>query len=632
MMNFNKLIKSSRYINILLFVSTLVVACALFWLSIFEFSSIKEIRHIVSTDLKETHFQLEKSLYTEIKSHLTHHIIISYIVLFSILIVVIFLVLTSFLTFVYFRRLKNINSNKQLLEELLYYDQLSETHHASADNLPIAIRKFQLNRDTFISELQKGLTENQFVLYYQPIISIHSEKIVDVEALIRWQHPTHGLLPPDVFLPLCENSGFIIPLGEWIFDQACQQMGKWHEMGFSKLRISINLSTRQLNDDKLIPLIKTMLTTHNISPQYIKLEITEQSVMRDINSSINILKLMRQMGLQLSLDDFGTGYSSLHYLKKMPISNLKIDKSFINDVTSNITSLGIVESVINLGKSLGLTITAEGVENKNQLHLLKNMQCDLVQGYLYSKPVPADEFTQLLLVSENHTNKPYDLTLNEKKFRYAVLSSEHFDQAINVISHAFCEYEPMTKYLSISTHEFIPFAKLMVEKAIKDGLSIVALDNDKVSACTIVEDIAEPLNITIDLDPRFKIIFTLLEDLASEFFSERILHKNHIAHLFITAVDKNYHGHGLSKKINFESIRLAKENGFDFMRCEFTHDYNEQGTIKNLTNSKLLLRTCVYKDFIFENKKPFAHLKGSASAYIWELREGAQLQYQIKSL
>ncbi len=353
--------------------------------------------------------------------------------------------------------------------------------------------------------------------------------------------------------------------------------------------------------------------------------------MKDVEASIKVLKSLRHLGLQISLDDFGTGYSYLKYIKHLPINNLKIDKSFIHDMTSNITSLGIVESVITLGKSLGLTLTAEGVENKNQLHLLTKMQCDLVQGYLYSRPISTDKFTHLLQVSHTHANKTYRLPY-KATYQYEVLSHKHHDQVIEVISRTFSEYEPMTNYLGITREAMLPFAKLMTEKAIKDGLSIVALENDQVIACTIVEDMADPLDITTEIDARFKIIFSLLEHLGTNFFNERIIDKGHLAHLFITAVDKNHHGHGLSKKINFESIRLAKEKQFDFMCCEFTHAYNEKGTVKYIQNSKLLIRSCIYKDFIYEGKKPFEHLNGSANAYIWELREGAQLRYKINPI
>jgi len=655
---FDNLIKTSRLNNLILNISAFVALCAFSWLGIHEFNSVNEMRHILNSDLKGIELQIEsvsgavnnsQPLQAEIQSHLSNNIQASHIVYAVILIAVIFLGLAWLFTFIHFRRLKNIKINEQRLEELLYYDQVSEIHANSPlkEQLPPAIREMQLNRNIFIAELQRALTDNQFILHYQPIINANNGKVVDIEALIRWQHPDHGLLSPALFLPLCEQNEFIIPLGEWVIRTACKQIKKWHDMGYAKLCISINLSARQLTNPDLLSFITNITTLNQLSPGCIKLEITENSIMKDENICVTQLKSLRQLGLQLSLDDFGTGYSSLNYLKQFPINNLKIDKSFIHDITTNITSLAIVESVITLGKSLGLTITAEGVENNTQLYMLKKMQCDLIQGYLYSKPVAAEELTRLLHDSVNkasvnnapvnkarentHSNKITDLPYDSINYRYDILKHEHYDQAVNVISHSFCEYEPMTKYLGLTHHEFIPFAKFMVDKAIKDGLSIVALDNDKVTACTIVEDIADPLNISIDIDPRFKIIFSLLENLGNDFLSERTIDKGHIAHLFITAVNKNHHGQGLSRKINFESIRLAKEKGFDFMCCEFTHDYNQKGTVNNLKNNRLLIRSCIYKDFIFDGKKPFENLDGCASAYIWELREGAKLRYHINA-
>jgi hypothetical protein len=159
---------------------------------------------------------------------------------------------------------------------------------------------------------------------------------------------------------------------------------------------------------------------------------------------------------------------------------------------------------------------------------------------------------------------------------------------------------------------------------------MVALEGDKVCACTIVEDMVDPLNIAIDINPKFNIIFSFLEGLGNEFFQEKMVENGHIAHLFITAVDEKYFGLGLSRKINFESVKLAKQMKFDFMCCEFTHLYNEKGTVKNLKTNKLLIKTRKYNEFLFEGKAPFKELGGSASAYIWELREGARLKYQLK--
>lgn len=635
-----------------LILSLIVTIGLLFCLIIHEVNSAKEMQHIVGADFKTailqsnlmvsqgpavttqsravTNSNVVHRLQIEMNSHLIKKIRTTYYVIAAILFIIFLLTVTWIFISITIHRLKKLKSNESRLEELLYYDQVKKIQHYSHFNktLSPALMKLQQNRKLFSEELKHGLEKNQFVLHYQPIVSAENNKIIDIEALIRWQHPEYGLLSPDIFLPLCETTGFIVPLGEWIIRTACEQAKQWHEMGYKELSMAVNLSARQFNHAELLTVITQVLESSGLPPACLKLEITESMIMQNIESNIKLLNKLRNLGLQLALDDFGTGYSSFTYLKKFPFSIIKIDKSFIADLSTNITSIGIVESIIALGKSLGLTLVAEGVETETQLFLLKKMQCDMFQGYLYSKPVPAEELTQLLFKSDTMVS-PHGQEAHQ--YQYKILQHEHYEQAVKVITRTFCGYEPMTKYLGITHQDFIPFAKLMVEKAIKDGLSIVALEGGNVTSCTIVEDMADPLQITINIDPRFKVIFSLLAHLGSNFFPEKNIEKGHLAHLVITAVDQHYFGKGLSKKINFESIKLAKKKNFDFMCCEFTHRYNEKGTVKNLINSKLLIRSCQYKDFIFEGKKPFEHLEGSASAYIWELRSEAKLRYKILS-
>jgi len=610
-----------------------------FQLSTFELNDDKQIQHMITADVSILDTEVEKyvgesaehkAFHKKIQADLHKHVEDSYLLISGSFLIALFLALVLSLIVIYLRKLKSIK-HQQLLEELLYYDQLDKLCITNNSEFSTTMKALHVNRETFLNELQHGLAENQFILYFQPLVHAKTNEINDVEALVRWQHPIHGLLTPDMFLPYCEHSGFIVPLGEWIFQSAYDQLNQWHKMGFTTLSISINLSNRQLTDENLLHFIKKLIQENKELANFIKIEINENSIMDDLNATIPILKSLREMGIQLSLDDFGTAYSSLNFLKQLPISNIKLDKAFIHDITSNITSLGIVESIINLGKSLGLTITAEGVENISQLHLMKKLNCDYIQGYLFSKPVAEKDMTHLLQVSNTNISQLHHISSNELNVQCEILSETHYKEAVNIITETFTNYEPMTKYLGITPQQFLPFAQLIVEKAIQDKLSIVSIDDNKVTACTIVEDIADPLNIAIHLDPRFKIIFSLLANLAEDFFKERVLTKGQIAHLFITAVDKKYFGSGLSKKINFESIKLAKEKNFDFMCCEFTHDYNEKGTVKNIKNNKLLIRGCQYKDFIFDGKKPFENLEGAANAYIWELREGAQLKYQMKS-
>jgi EAL domain-containing protein (putative c-di-GMP-specific phosphodiesterase class I) len=392
-------------------IAILFAVCLFVWLAMHEFNAVSEMHHIINTDFRAVELQYEKAsgvsdyinlLHTEAQSHLSKKIQTSRTIFIGILASLIFLVSTWLFAFINIRRLKKLRGSKEQLAELLYYEQVSEMHAIShfKDNLPLALKEAQLNRETFSAALQQGLENGQFILHYQPIVNANNGNIQDVEALIRWQHPTYGLVSPDAFLPLCENNGLIVPIGEWVLRSACEQIKKWHDMGFHKLCISVNFSACQLNHPGLLALISDVLASTGISSTCLKLEITESSLMKDVDASTKLLQSLRHLGLQLSLDDFGTGYSSLNYLKQFPISILKIDRTFIADLTTNITSLAIVESIITLGKSLGLIITAEGVENQNQLHILKKMKCDLMQGYLYSKPVPAEEFTQLLRTAE----------------------------------------------------------------------------------------------------------------------------------------------------------------------------------------------------------------------------------------
>lgn len=633
-----KVFRSSIFI---LGLSLLFTISLLIGLIIYEIGSVKEMRHIVKADFKAA-IQLSKGdlinkdikpLMAEVESHLGHKIQTTRYLIAIITLSICCLMMAWFLIYRHIQRLKKIKGSTDRLEELMYYDQLKvKSFLSSKEHLPPVLVQIQQNVDVFLAEITRALKNEEFTLYYQPIVSAEEGHVVEVEALVRWNHPIHGLLMPDFFLSFCEATGLIVELGGWALQAACAQAKKWHEMGYQKLVVSVNLSARQFSHPMLLELITNVLEKTGISPACLQFEITESMIMRDVEENIKFLNTLRNLGLQLALDDFGTGYSSFTYLKQFPFNVVKIDKSFILDMTTNITSVAIVESIVALGKSLGLIVVAEGVENKSQLFLLKKMKCNMIQGFLYSKALPTDELTRFLENSGHLSSHPLqDIAVDySHSYQYKVLQSEHYDQAVNVITHTFCEYEPMTKYLGITHRDFIPFAELMVDKAIKDGLSIVALDGDKVTACTIVEDIADPLAITINIDSKLKIIFSLLEHLGSDFFNEKIIEKGHLAHLFITAVDKDYFGKGLSRKVNFESIKLAQLKGFDFMCCEFTHHYNEQGTIKNLKNSKLLIRSCPYKDFIFEEKKPFEHLDGSASAYIWALRSGAKFRYHIK--
>lgn len=244
--------------------------------------------------------------------------------------------------------------------------------------------------------LRKALERGEFVVYYQPRVSMQNGRIVGMEALLRWQRPDYGVVPPGDFIPLAEETGLIIPLGEWVLRTACLQAKRWHDEGLSPLRVAVNLSGLQFKQVDLVEMIKRILAESQLPPRYLELEITESVALLDVETAIEKLNSLKQMGVEISLDDFGTGYSSLRYLGQFPIDTLKIDRSFVNGITHNAHHAAIVTAIAALGHSLQLKVLAEGVEKEEQLHVLREIGCQEVQGFYYSPPVPAERFRQLL--------------------------------------------------------------------------------------------------------------------------------------------------------------------------------------------------------------------------------------------
>ncbi|WP_425548607.1 putative bifunctional diguanylate cyclase/phosphodiesterase [Allohahella marinimesophila] len=225
------------------------------------------------------------------------------------------------------------------------------------------------------TSLRHALGQAQFVLYYQPQMDIVSGAIVGLEALLRWHHPTQGMIGPDRFIPLAETTGLIVPIGKWVLREACRQCA-----GQQGLRVAVNLSARQLHQEDLVATIRQILDETGMPPSGLELEITESALMYDVESAIGTMEELIELGVSISLDDFGTGYSSLSYLKRFPIDTLKIDKSFIAEVTTDPGSEVIVKTIIVMAHSLGLKVIAEGVESEEQLALLRDRGCDLAQG------------------------------------------------------------------------------------------------------------------------------------------------------------------------------------------------------------------------------------------------------------
>ncbi|PYS46306.1 MAG: hypothetical protein DMF68_19535 [Acidobacteria bacterium] len=254
-----------------------------------------------------------------------------------------------------------------------------------------------LKRLSLENQLRSAIERKEFKVYYQPQVNITTGQIVGMEALVRWQHPEMGLVSPAEFIPLAEDTGLIAPIGELVLRSACAQTKSWHDCGFNSLRVAVNLSPRQFQQPDLLLMIETTLKETGLRPESLELEVTESSVMKNTESAIKTLSELKSMGIKISIDDFGSGYSSLGYLKHLPIDVLKIDQSFVRDMTTAPNDAAIVMAIIQLAHSLQLKVTAEGVETEDQLRFLRLLRCDEMQGYLFCRPVPVEAFEQLLI-------------------------------------------------------------------------------------------------------------------------------------------------------------------------------------------------------------------------------------------
>ncbi|MED1784482.1 EAL domain-containing protein [Brevibacillus fortis] len=242
--------------------------------------------------------------------------------------------------------------------------------------------------------LRTALDNNEFQLHYQP--QYDHEKIVGLEALIRWQHPVYGIVSPLDFIPLAEETGLIIPIGQWVLEKACQQCMKWQQQGLPPVRLAVNLSMRQLQDKHLVTMVQQTLQKTGLSPAYLELEITESIAMHRLDTVIPRLQALQDMGIHISIDDFGTGYSSLSCLQSLPINSLKIDQSFMRNMSTNTSNTSIVSAIAAMAHSLSLSLVAEGVETEAQLEFLRSLGCSTFQGYYFSKPISATECEWLL--------------------------------------------------------------------------------------------------------------------------------------------------------------------------------------------------------------------------------------------
>jgi EAL domain-containing protein (putative c-di-GMP-specific phosphodiesterase class I) len=246
------------------------------------------------------------------------------------------------------------------------------------------------------NSLRQALENEEFVVHYQPQIDTKTEELVGMEALVRWNHPSMGLVPPSKFIPLAEETGLIVQLDRWVMKTAMNQISKWNSNSSKNKFVSLNLSMKQLDQKDFLEFVKKSLLETKCLPSFIELEITESQIMKDAKKCIHILEKVKELGILISIDDFGTGYSSLSYLKKFPISKIKIDQSFVRDLPTDEDDVALVKAIISIAKNLNLSTIAEGVETNEQREFMLKHGCDKIQGYFYSKPIPSDEMEKLL--------------------------------------------------------------------------------------------------------------------------------------------------------------------------------------------------------------------------------------------
>ncbi|WP_287361484.1 EAL domain-containing protein [Mesorhizobium sp.] len=237
---------------------------------------------------------------------------------------------------------------------------------------------------------------SEFTLFYQPQVDLRSGLVFAVEALLRWNHPTRGMMAPNAFIPTAEETSLIVPVGDWVLHEACRQNKAWQDAGLPPMTVCVNVSTRQFREKNLIGRVADALKVSGLEARYLELEVTESLIMQDIDLAVATMNQLQNLGVQISIDDFGTGYSSLSALKTFPVARLKIDKSFINDIAADENDQAVASAVISLGQNLNLRVIAEGVETDDQVAFLRKNNCDEMQGYHFSEPVSAPDIEKML--------------------------------------------------------------------------------------------------------------------------------------------------------------------------------------------------------------------------------------------
>jgi EAL domain-containing protein (putative c-di-GMP-specific phosphodiesterase class I) len=257
-----------------------------------------------------------------------------------------------------------------------------------------------LERLTLESSLRHALERKEFLLHYQAKRDIVSGRITGMEALLRWQHPDLGTVTPMKFIPVAEETGLIVPIGRWVLRTACLQNVAWQNQGLPHLSIAVNLTARQFAEEHLLQDVRSILADTGMEPHLLELEITESMLIRDVENTRRILTGLKALGVRIAIDDFGTGYTSLATLQRFPLDTIKIDRSLIRDIAGTAEDTGLADAIIAMGKSLSLTVVAQGVETREQAEFLRTHACDELQGFYFKRPLPADQFTRLLLAQE----------------------------------------------------------------------------------------------------------------------------------------------------------------------------------------------------------------------------------------
>jgi EAL domain-containing protein (putative c-di-GMP-specific phosphodiesterase class I) len=263
-----------------------------------------------------------------------------------------------------------------------------------------------VERQAIEESLRRALDRKEFAVQYQPKIDLRTGAITGAEALLRWTHPTRGLVSPAQFIPVAEDCGLILPIGKWVLREACQQARAWVDAGLPPVTMAVNISAMEFRGENFLEGLFAILDDTGLDPKFLELELTESVLMKHASSTENTLKTLRARGVQLAVDDFGTGYSSLSYLRKFPINALKIDQSFVRQITTAPDETTIVTAVISMGRSLKLRVVAEGVETQEELAFLQAQQCDEAQGYYFSRPVLPQQFAKMLQIQRAGSSIP----------------------------------------------------------------------------------------------------------------------------------------------------------------------------------------------------------------------------------